>query len=88
MLSVTHSDEGVSVETADGKTHEADYVILTVPLGVLKRDETAGGIAFEPPLSRTSQTTLQSCACPMLLRLLVLQRPSTLQMNWQKRKQQ
>ena len=37
-------------------TYEADYVIITVPLGVLK----AGSITFDPPLSKAKQDAIKS----------------------------
>ena len=42
---IEYGDDGVSVYSSDGE-FEADYVIVTVPLGVLK----SGAIEFEPPL--------------------------------------
>jgi monoamine oxidase len=46
---VTHinwSFDGVSVTTADGATHAAERLIVTLPLGVLK----ANAVTFDPPL--------------------------------------
>jgi monoamine oxidase len=43
---VRYGDDTVTVETANGERHTANYVIVTVPLGVLKRDT----IRFTPPL--------------------------------------
>ncbi|XP_054817221.1 polyamine oxidase 1 isoform X2 [Prosopis cineraria] len=41
-----HSRSGVTVETEDGCVYEADYLILSVSIGVLQSDL----IAFHPPL--------------------------------------
>ncbi|QJQ33489.1 NAD(P)-binding protein [Sphingomonas lacunae] len=43
---VTVRGNGVSVTLADGRRIDADHVLVTVPLGVLK----AGDITFDPPL--------------------------------------
>ena len=39
---ISHSSEGVTVRTADGQMYEADYVIVTAPIGVLQRSEEEG----------------------------------------------
>jgi monoamine oxidase len=44
---VRYCKTGVAVHTANSKVLHADAVVVTAPLGVLKR----GGIAFNPPLS-------------------------------------
>lgn len=46
--------EGATVRTARG-VFEADFVICTVPLGVLKK----GSIAFDPPLPQSLQTSIE-----------------------------
>ena len=38
------------------ETYEADYVIVTVPLGVLKE----GSITFDPPLSQAKQNAIKA----------------------------
>ncbi len=38
------------------ETYEADYVIVSVPLGVLK----AGSITFDPPLTQAKQNAIQA----------------------------
>jgi monoamine oxidase len=50
---VTHGDSGVRLETSKGAV-DADRVIVTVPLGVLK----AGTIAFDPPLPEKKQQAI------------------------------
>ena len=47
VTSITTRPSGTTLAFADGSMLEADDVLLTVPLGVLK----AGKIAFDPPLS-------------------------------------
>ncbi len=42
---------GVAVQT-EQHCFEADAVVVTVPLGVLKRPDTDGGIRFTPPLTQ------------------------------------
>lgn len=44
----------VAVETADGETFEADFALVTVPLGVLQ----AGGVTFNPVLPQAKQHAL------------------------------
>ena len=47
VAKINHSN-GVVVTDAEGNTHEADAIVVTVPLGVLK----AGAIAFQPALPK------------------------------------
>jgi len=51
---VTHSDSGVRLETTKGG-FDADRVIVTIPLGVLK----AGTIVFDPALSDEKQAAIE-----------------------------
>ncbi len=51
---VTYSDSGVRLETSKGAV-DADRVVVTVPLGVLK----AGTIAFDPPLPEAKQQAIE-----------------------------
>lgn len=46
VTNVNQNDTSVSVLTANGTTFDADYLIVTVPLGVLKNRS----IHFSPPL--------------------------------------
>lgn len=50
---VAYTRNGVTVTTNTG-THVADRVIVTVPLGVLKKNR----ITFDPPLPKTQQTAI------------------------------
>ena len=50
---IRYNDSDAMVETDQGEL-TADYVICTVPLGVLK----AGTITFDPPLNRDVQSTI------------------------------
>ena len=45
VQAIAHTPQGVTVHTANG-TFQADVIIVTVPLGVLRH----GDIAFDPPL--------------------------------------
>ena len=54
VTGIDGSDDGVTVTTADGSTHHATHVLVTVPLGVLK----AGSIRFDPPLTGTKQEAI------------------------------
>ncbi|KAJ9685637.1 hypothetical protein PVL29_017607 [Vitis rotundifolia] len=52
-----HSRNGVMVKTEDGCVYEADYVILSVSLGVLQSDL----ITFRPPLPRWKTEAIEKC---------------------------
>ncbi len=51
---VTHGDSGVRLETTQGVV-DADRVIVTIPLGVLK----AGTVVFDPPLPDEKQSAIE-----------------------------
>jgi monoamine oxidase len=53
---VTDKASSVSVTLANGTELTADYVIVTVPLGVLKEDV----IKFTPPLPADKQTAIKN----------------------------
>lgn len=52
---VEWGEEGVAVEVAGGALHEADYAVVTLPVGVLE----AGDVAFDPPLPERKQAALE-----------------------------
>ncbi|XP_027354836.1 polyamine oxidase 1-like [Abrus precatorius] len=52
-----HSKSGVTVITEDGCSYEANYVILSVSIGVLQSDL----IAFNPPLPKWKVEAIQKC---------------------------
>ncbi|KAF7836076.1 polyamine oxidase 1-like [Senna tora] len=52
-----HSRSGVTVITEDGCVYEANYVILSVSIGVLQSDL----IAFNPPLPRWKVEAIEKC---------------------------
>ncbi|GKU88607.1 hypothetical protein SLEP1_g2850 [Rubroshorea leprosula] len=52
-----HSRNGVTVKTEDGCVYEANYVILSVSIGVLQSDL----IAFKPPLPRWKKEAIEKC---------------------------
>lgn len=56
MKGVTDKGSSVSVSLANGTELTADYVIVTVPLGVLKE----GTIKFTPPLPAEKQTAIRN----------------------------
>lgn len=55
MKSIDQDAKGVTVTPAKGEKLTADYVIVTVPLGVLK----AGSITFSPPLPTAKQAAIK-----------------------------
>lgn len=52
-----HSRNGIMVKTEDGCVYEADYVILSVSIGVLQSDL----ITFKPPLPRWKTEAIEKC---------------------------
>ncbi|CAL5381886.1 unnamed protein product [Camellia sinensis] len=52
-----HSRDGVSLTTEDGCVYEANYVILSVSIGVLQSDL----ISFRPPLPRWKMDAIEKC---------------------------
>lgn len=58
---ITYTNTGVTVKTQD-QTYQADYVIITVPLGVLKRKT----IQFNPPLPANKQAAIQRLGMGLL----------------------
>lgn len=50
-----HKGKAVRIECANGEFYEADQVVLTTPLGVLK----SGSIKFEPPLPDWKQDVIE-----------------------------
>lgn len=52
-----HSRNGVTVITEDGCVYEANYVILSVSIGVLQSDL----LAFNPPLPRWKLEAIEKC---------------------------
>lgn len=52
-----HSRNGVTVITEDGSVYEADYVVLSVSIGVLQSDL----ISFYPPLPRWKTEAIHQC---------------------------
>jgi monoamine oxidase len=55
-------DEERAKVQAGGQTYEADYVIVTLPLGVLKR----GSVTFDPPLPPEKQTAIETLGMGLL----------------------
>lgn len=55
----------VRVELADGSVLEADQLVVTVPLGVLK----AGGIRFDPPLPAPKRRAIERLGMGLLNKL-------------------
>ncbi|GAX24182.1 hypothetical protein FisN_4Lh271 [Fistulifera solaris] len=75
----THSSSGqhsfrsesyvqVTVKQPSGHTLEleADAVVCTLPLGVLKQESYEGGVVFDPPLPQEKQTAIQRLGTGLL----------------------
>ena len=54
VVQIRHGDSSATVRTASGQELTAQYVICTVPLGVLR----AGGVQLEPPLPAETEAAL------------------------------
>jgi hypothetical protein len=50
VTSITYNSTGVVLTTADSSTYNADYVIITIPLGVLKSTDASSRVTFSPAL--------------------------------------
>ena len=48
-----------SVTTRDGQTFESEYVVCTLPLGVLKGLSNESNVTFDPPLSTPKQDAIK-----------------------------
>lgn len=59
--SVAYSAAGVSIQ-ADNRAFDADFALVTVPLGVLKADR----IAFDPPLPESKRSAIASLEMGLL----------------------
>ena len=62
VSTVTTHAKGVTLDFANGEQLEADAILVTVPLGVLK----SGDITFNPPLSPRKQQAIQSLGMGLL----------------------
>ena len=56
VTAVEGDDDGVTITTAEGASHRATHVLVTIPLGVLK----AGSIRFDPPLTGAKQEAIDA----------------------------
>jgi monoamine oxidase len=56
VASVVQAGDSVQVTLTDGEVLQADHVVVTVPLGVLK----SGDIAFEPPLAPARRAAIET----------------------------
>jgi monoamine oxidase len=65
VVAIRHDDRGVVVQSASGETLAADWVIVTVPLGVLK----AGQIIFDPAPTPRWQAATRRLAMGLLNKL-------------------
>ena len=57
---IRQGKDGASVVLADGTVEPCDMVVVTVPLGVLKRGASTGGIDFVPPLCEAKRCAIDS----------------------------
>jgi len=53
---IDHSGDRVKLTTTDGAVHEADRVLVTVSIGVLR----SGGVSFNPPLSDKKRSAIEA----------------------------
>ncbi|MEM8862358.1 MAG: NAD(P)/FAD-dependent oxidoreductase, partial [Chloroflexota bacterium] len=76
VTKISYSSAGVTVET-EGGSFTADRVIVTLPLGILKKE----AVAFDPPLPAEKQTVIQQMGVGVLNKVY-LRFPEAF---WQKR---
>ncbi|MEM1361784.1 MAG: FAD-dependent oxidoreductase [Pseudomonadota bacterium] len=62
---ISRGNNGIEITFSDGKSHSADAVIVTVPLGVLK----AGRPQFDPPLPRAKRRAIEKLGMGLLDKL-------------------
>ena len=62
VASVVQAGAGVKVTLTDGEVLQADHVVVTVPLGVLK----SGDIAFDPPLAAARRAAIETLGMGLL----------------------
>lgn len=55
-----YQKSAVEVLTADGERYEADFVIVTLPIGVLQSRNDKGSVKFVPPLSEHKNVAIHS----------------------------
>lgn len=73
VQTVAYDPEGVQaakIECEDGSVIEADYVISTIPLGVLKH----GSVQFEPPLPSWKTDTIERLGYGILNKVILVYR--------------
>ena len=68
VAGIDHSGDGVVVNVDSGSSFEADRVVVTVPLGVLK----SGRISFVPPLPAQKQDSIDALGMGILNRTCLL----------------
>jgi spermine oxidase len=59
----------IVLHTTDGSRYEADHVVVTVPVGVLKAEAQT---IFNPPLPLKKQAAIRDIGIEMLLSLILL----------------
>ncbi|KAF3085049.1 hypothetical protein TWF102_009914 [Orbilia oligospora] len=64
-----NSEKKVALQFADGQTFEADKVIVTLPLGVLKREH---GVDFVPPLPEAKQDAIKRLGFGLLNKVIMV----------------
>jgi len=65
--SITTANNKVTVTTTDNKSYTADFVVLTVPLGILKK----GSIKFSPELSDAKKNAISKLGFGVLDKVIV-----------------
>jgi polyamine oxidase len=68
VSSIEWSDDGVAIHSLDGKTVDARFAVLTVPVGILK----SGSIRFTPQLPEDKRLALEGIVMGPVLKLLLL----------------
>lgn len=68
VVAIRQADQGVTVDLADGSSHEADQVVVALPVNVW------GGVAFDPPLDPARADLAERGHCGQSIKLWLLVR--------------
>lgn len=72
VVSIKHGKDYCKVRTKDEVIYEADVCIVTIPLGVLKRPSSKGGIKFSPSLPTKKRAAISRSEMGLLSKLFLI----------------
>src|SRR5690606_7838794 len=65
---IDYESSGIKVECTNGKVFEADHVVVTLPLGVLKTDD----VQFNPPLPEWKRGAIERLGYGVLNKVVLV----------------